>query len=407
MQKLAELVGVPGGGVRRFAHIAGTNGKGSVTAMVEAMVRASGVETGSCFSPYVYTVRERAMAGGKMISEADFVRGTQEIRQVCAELEANYGQPTVFEIYTALGFWYWEQQKVETAVVEVGLGGVLDCTNIISADAGAIVSIGFDHMDVLGETLAEIALEKAGIAKPGMKLVVGEVPAEAADVIRDYANEAGAEVDEFGRDWRIRPIVDSASFGLVCRFGSFEFPRPRRLRGAIQIHNAAVAALTFLHLTYGRLDLSAQLDCVREGLERATMPGRFEVLRNGGRTWVFDGAHNEQAVGQLVRSLRQEYPGLRPTVILGMMNNHDASPVVDLLSQVSGDIRCVPINWHRTQDPAVLAAMSPVAQSFGSIQEAVTGLESDLVVVTGSFYLLKEMKEVLGIPLEQLLATEP
>ncbi|MBA4293223.1 hypothetical protein C0431_09655 [bacterium] len=397
IERLSELVGVPSGGAARFIHVAGTNGKGSVTSMVEAMMREAGLKTGSCYSPYVYSVRERAMVGGELISEEDFVRGGNKLREAVQILEGEgFGKPTVFELFTALAFWYWKEERVDTAAVEVGLGGILDCTNIIDPAVSAIVSIGFDHMDVLGDTLGEIALEKAGVAKPGRPLVLGDVPAEARDVICSYAQSVGAAVDVYGEDWRIRPNVDQAKFGLVSRFGNFDLPKPRRLRGAIQTHNAAVAAMSFLHFSYGELELGEQIRVISRGLERAFLPGRFEVVRSRGRTWIFDGAHNEQAASELVRSFRQEYPGIRPGVIFGMLSSHDPATVLNQIDLLGGLVRCVPIDWSLSADPKELVALTQNGRAFDSISAALDDVAEEVVFVTGSFYLLKDVRDLLN-----------
>ncbi len=398
MERLLEVLGIPGGGNRPFIHIAGTNGKGSTVTMVEAMLRESGYTTGSCVSPYVYSVCERVAVNGQSISESEFLRAAQTVRNATEVLVAEgFGLCTIFEVFTAMAFWYWEDQGVDFGVVEVGLGGSLDCTNVIDPAVSAIVSISWDHMEVLGGTLEEIAEEKSGVIKSGRPCVIGDLPIGAREVMLNRAKEVNSSASFYGQDWMVTGDPAGGDFELNCRFGKFKLPRPRRLPGYVQVHNAGVAAQCFFEATVGKLDCEAQLEGVKKGLLNAYLPGRFEVFRSAGRTWVFDGAHNEQSVSELVRTFRGRYPKIKPDILFGMLNRHDPRVCGDLLKLLGGDVRCVPINWEATEDPQKLAEMCGFEKWFGSINEAIDDLNSDVVIVTGSFYLLSDVAVVLGL----------
>lgn len=396
MARLAEAMGVPNGGQRKHLHIGGTNGKGSTVTMAEAMLRAAGLTTGSCVSPYVYTVRERMAANGENIAEQCFIRMANKAKEAADQLIAEqYGTCTVFEIFTAMAFAYWEAMGVEYSVVEVGLGGTLDCTNIIDPVVSAIVSIGFDHMDVLGGSLFEIADEKAGIIKPGRPAIIGEITAEAMVPIEERAAEVGAPIHRYGKEWIVAGDKDGNGFKLESAFGTFELPKPRHLRAPIQVHNAGIAAQCFLAATAGRLSIQEQRLAMVKGLQTAFIPGRFEVIRRAGRTWILDGAHNEQSAAELVRTFRQQFPGIRPDILFGMIQRHDPLPVAQALRLLGGEIRCVPISWETAVSPGDLADACNIDKVFRSLEEAFADLDSEFVLITGSFYLLSDCRKMI------------
>ncbi|MFM9873497.1 MAG: bifunctional folylpolyglutamate synthase/dihydrofolate synthase [Fimbriimonadaceae bacterium] len=398
MHRLVDVLGIPNGGNRPFIHIAGTNGKGSTVTMVEAMLRSAGFTTGSCVSPYVYSVCERVAVNGESVSESEFLRAANAVRGATEFLKTEgYGVCTVFEVFTAMAFWYWEDQGVDFGVVEVGLGGLLDCTNVIDPVVSAVVSISYDHMEILGGTLEEIALEKAGVIKPGRLCILGDLPLEARKVMAETADFVGGSARFYGQDWKLSGNPNESEFELDCQSGHYRLPKPKRLPGLIQVHNAGVAAQCFLEATEGKLDRDGQIEAMRDGLQNAYLPGRFEVFRKAGRTWVFDGAHNEQSMLEMVRTFRGRYPRIKPNILFGMLNRHDPRPCGDLLKLLGGDVRCVPINWEATEDPEKLADLCGFDQWYGSIEDAIAELDSDVVVVTGSFYLLSDVANVLGL----------
>ena len=252
----------------KFIHIAGTNGKGSVTAMIQSCLVEEGYRTGAFFSPYVVNPRERIQFGRNLISERELAEIATKLLPIGESLsESEFGGVTEFEFKMAMGFEFWKQKKCEWVALEVGLGGRLDATNIVQSAASAIVSISYDHVSILGSTLKEIAHEKAGIIKPNVPVVVGEMPDEAFFKIEQTALELGSPLWKVGREvqWQNRE-----SGVLISTPGSTIEVSPS-LFGEIQHHNAAVA--------YAALELagpSRDKSKVQRGFASAYLPGRFE-----------------------------------------------------------------------------------------------------------------------------------
>ena len=258
--------------------VAGTNGKGSVTAMVDTALRAAGRRSARYTSPHLQRLEERFVIDGREVTPAALDAAAGRIRQAAEGLVASGGLPslpTFFECTTAIAFELFREARVDVAVLEVGLGGRLDSTNIVSPIAAAIVSIDFDHEDQLGHTLASIAAEKAGVIKPGIPVVCGPLPADALDVIAAVCAERGATL--------IRTDTDAALAGRVASL-------PISLPGEHQTANAAVALrlLDVLDARGPRIDEEAK----RAGLTSAVWPGRIERFTTGGCEVILDAAHN-------------------------------------------------------------------------------------------------------------------
>lgn len=407
MHELCRRLGVPGGrrddGSERpaYVHIAGTNGKGSTTAFAQAILTGAGRRTGGFFSPYVYDIRERVQVDGELIPHADFVRHVARLVSVSEELErSDFGAPSEFEAKTAMGFLHWNERECEFVALEVGLGGRLDATNVVDPCVSVITSIGWDHMDVLGNTLGKIAFEKAGIVKPGVPCVTGDLPEEARAMVRSVCAERGSRLYEYGRDWWVEALQ---SEWFLVRRGDVEWrlPRPKRLLGPVQRLNAGLATVA--------CSLALAEDAI-PGLEtsvaKASLPGRMEVRHDSsGRVWVLDGAHNEQAMSFLVQGVRHHFPRLVPELLVGMLSGHDAGPVLEQLSYLNPHrLHLVPVNWTRTRDPESLALEAgdyfKDVRVYWSVEEALASLPTSgdrLVLATGSFYLLGEVVRAAGL----------
>ena len=383
----------------RVVHVAGTKGKGSTSAMAASVLQAAGYTVGLYLSPYVYDVRERIQINGEMISRPDFARWVTRIQPHVAALEQTaLGPTTEFELKTAVGLCYFAEQAVDYAVLEVGLGGRLDATNVISAPlVSVITNIGLDHMELLGETLGEIAGEKAGIVKPGVPCVSGvPIGGEAWQVIARICAERGAP---------LLPVAppESAAGGLTLT-------TPRRtlsgvslrLRGAFQEQNAA-AALTALDAVVDPGGPRISDDAARQGLADAWVPGRLEQVRDS-PTVVLDVAHNEVAAQALAAALRRQHraDSRRVIFVVGLSRNHDPEPFLRPLSALS-PVRLLAVQPAFRPRPAeeVAAAarrlgFAAVEVSGGSVADAVHAAlldagPDDLVCVTGSFYTVGEL----------------
>jgi dihydrofolate synthase/folylpolyglutamate synthase len=338
-------------------HIAGTNGKGSVAAMVERALRAAGRRTGLYTSPHLDRLEERMAIDGEPTGPGRF---DASAREVFAEVDAARADgrlpvtPTFFEVTTAIAFDLFRAERVDVAVVEVGLGGRFDATNIIAPMASAITSIAFDHERHLGSTLARIASEKAGIARPGVPLVVGALPAEAAAVVERTARDVGApllpaegavEVIEIVRGRaRVKP--------LSTRWPHLG-PLDLSLLGRHQVHNAATT-VRLLEALDG-LGLPIPAEALALGLSSARWPARLEWLHLPEGRLLIDAAHNPAGAEALASYLRDEGGGPLPIVLAAMQDKDVEGMVRPLLPQAAGFIT-TGVNTPRAFTPGALAA---------------------------------------------------
>ena len=378
----------------RFIHVAGTNGKGSVTAYLQAMLHESGYRTGGFFSPFVYDIRERIQLDAEPISIEDFSRHATHLVPIAESLtNSEFGAVTEFEFKTAMGLAYWNEKGAEWVALEVGLGGRLDATNVVTPACSVIVSIGLDHTSILGETLGEIAFEKAGILKPSVPAIVGNLPAEAKEVVEKRALELNCELWRFGREIAVSEGASGFTVRTPARtHENLLTPLP----GKHQVHNmaVAVAAMDAAKATRDPNSLS-------RGLREVRLPGRFERRTVQGVPVLLDGAHNAESMRALVETIRSEMPELKFLAVFGMVEGHDPAPVIKSVEEVAVETFVAPIDFRRTFDPNKLAAYFQKANRiFGSSREAIeTALQEAngrTVLVTGSFYLVGEVGRYLG-----------
>jgi dihydrofolate synthase / folylpolyglutamate synthase len=387
MRLLAAELGHPERAVP-CAHVAGTNGKGSVAAMLDAILRAAGWRAGLYTSPHLVRLSERVQVDRRPLTEDEIVAYTAELRPVAERLEARGGtgdRPSFFEFMTAMAFLQFARHRCDFNVIEVGLGGRLDATNIVDPEVSVITSIGLDHCDMLGDTLEQIAAEKAGIIKPGRPLVLGRMPEVAAQTIRAVAKKLNAPIvsvaDEFGND--------------LARY-----PRTR-LEGDCQRWNAATAALAARRLS-ARWGITEA--AIAEGLRSVDWPGRWERVRMGGRLLILDASHNPEGAEVLDVNLSRlvAEKGRAPVVIVGALGASRARPLLEAVGRHAGEICLVVPNQSRACGYAELASLLPVCFKGKVRRATVEGLfpapgictaggPDDAVVVTGSIYLLGEV----------------
>jgi dihydrofolate synthase/folylpolyglutamate synthase len=302
-------------------HIAGTKGKGSTAAMIEAGLRAAGYRTGLYTSPHLHTFRERIRVNNELITREDFARLVDELEPHIAAVPGL----TWFEIVTALAFVHFAQARIEAGVIEVGLGGRFDATNVLTPLVSVITSLSLDHMNLLGPTLAHIAFEKAGIIKRRVPVVSAPQPPDAFDVLRRVARFRATTITLLGRDVTFRPIEQTwVTQRLRVNDGEFQIP----LLGAHQVINAATA-ITALHIAGGR-GLPVGDDAIRAGLRQVQWPGRLEILSRE-PLLVVDGAHNGDSAQQLARALRQVFGRADWTLIIGVSADKDIPTMLDAL----------------------------------------------------------------------------
>lgn len=383
---------VRGAAKQSFIHVTGTNGKGSVTAYLQSMMVESGYRTGAFYSPFVFNPRERWQIGREMIEPEVLARIATQLWPIGESLsETDYGGVTEFEFKTALAFKFWQIKEVEWVALEVGLGGRLDATNVVTPKASVIVSIGLDHVNILGHTLNEIAFEKAGIVKRQVPLILGSVPPEARDTIEGVAADQEAPVWKFGRDIGLERSGTGWTIHTPAR--TYRDVRPG-IPGHIQPHNAALAAAA--------MDASGSTrseDAIVNGINGASIPGRFQRISARGREWILDGAHNAAAAEELRATLIEE--GITTVILLtGMVAGHEPSefyaPIKDLVKFAI----FAPIQFHRALSPSEVSNQSglPDFVCHTTLQEAIdeaVAREQSPILVTGSFYLLGEIAEHL------------
>ena len=403
---LLEALGNPHLGVPTV-HVAGTKGKGSTTAMVASILEAAGCTTGLFTSPHLHTFRERIRVGGQPISEDEFAGLVEALWPAVEEMRrTGHGRVTVFELLTAMAFRCFRDRGVGAQVIEVGLGGRLDSTNVVQPLACGITSLGLDHTEVLGDTLAEIAMEKAGIIKPGVPVVCAPQMPEALQVVGDVCEAKGSSLTLAGEDIRWSPetaTLDGQTFTLETTRRTYRLAIP--LLGEHQLENAAVAVGLVEALAEGGIDVGRE--AIEEGLRRVEWPCRLEVLRRGPLV-IADGAHNPHSAGRLVEAIRSLVPGRRLTLVVGVSRNKDVEGVAYELSRLSlAEVVATRSRHPRSARPELLArefgrygAASRAAESVAeAVDEAVASAsEDDVVLVTGSLFVAAEAREhAMGI----------
>ncbi len=404
LRRVDELLAYLGDPHRKASsvHITGTNGKGSVAAMVASALTTSGYTTGLYTSPHLHTWRERIRVDGELISEEELARLVERLKPEVEVVNqrATYGKLTTFEFLTALAFAYFGQRGVDFQVLEVGMGGKFDATNVINPVVCIITSIGFDHMDVLGSTLAEIAAEKAGIIKPGSTVVLSSQPDEAAEVIRKTCRERGAQLVTVGSDVTWQGLGFDLSRQLLRVEGRrdiYELSIP--LLGQHQLVNAATAVATLEVLADKGFVIPKE--GVTKGFEQVSWPGRLQILSHHPLV-VVDGAHNIDSARRLAQSIEQYFNFDQAILVIGASDDKDIASVVSELFPLFDKVIVT-----RSRHPRAMAPV-PLAAEFarhGVEAELVTDVPSalsralalagdkDLVCVAGSLFVVAEAME--------------
>jgi len=386
-------------------HIAGTNGKGSVTAMVHAALVAAGVRAGRYTSPHLTHLRERFVVDGVAMDDAAVEAVATDILD-CAERLQRDGTmaapPTFFEATTAMAFELFRRAQVKAAVIEVGLGGRFDATNVLTPPVGAITSIALDHQQHLGDTIEQIAFEKAGIIKPGMTIVTGALPEAALRVVGRIAQERGAQLVEAAADVRVDSEMRDGRAQLTIetphgRYG----PLRLALRGEHQIHNALVAVRVVEAARDAGFDVSDA--AVMEGLETVDWPARLELFTlTSGQQVLLDAAHNPEGARALRDYLVRWHPE-RPSLVVGIMRDKDADAILRELLPVTSSVIATAAATHRAMPADELAAhvsaLDP-ARAVRACADVLTAVDAALdsnctVCFAGSIFLAGAVRDAL------------
>ncbi len=410
--KLAALAGNPQNRLR-FIHVAGTNGKGSTCAMLESIYRAAGLRVGLFTSPHLVAFGERIQVNRRVISEGDIAQLTAEIQSLLQagwetpdaivpssvpgrEVELRRQEdthstapehPTFFEVVTIMALRYFAAQACDLVIWETGLGGRLDSTNIVTPLASVITNIQYDHQKWLGETLASIAAEKAGIIKPGIPVLTTADAAEALQVITETARRQAAPLTAVSPAELDRPPLNTLQLPLLGRH---------------QRMNAAVAVATVRALA---AQIPVGETTIGDGLARVHWAGRLQlVTRSTGQRILLDGAHNIGGAGILAAAMKEYFPAAAPTLVLGILQDKDWPGMCEILAPRAGRILLVPVPSERSATPQDLAAAcrraNPRAQivECASLGEALENAAPDnFVTIGGSLYLIGEAMELLHL----------
>jgi dihydrofolate synthase / folylpolyglutamate synthase len=404
MRQLLKRLGDPHGKFRTV-HVAGTKGKGSTCTMIAAMVQANGYKTGLYTSPHLNDIRERIQINGEMISREDFARIARQIEPLVARIKPT---PTYFDVLTAICFQYFAEQKVELGVIETGLGGRLDSTNVITPEVTAVTSISFDHMAQLGTTLEKIAGEKAGIFKPGIPAVTCVQSSEGIEaVLKEQADKIGCTFDVCGKSIEFSYRFESSRLAgphfrlsLTTPHSKFEHLAVPMV-GEHQAVNCGVA-LTVIDKLKARGIALSDARCV-EGLAKAYIPGRLELVSTTPRI-IVDGAHNAASIDSLIKSIGQHIPYDSMVLIFACCSDKDVRGMLEKIASGADKVIFTRLNNIRTAQPEDLAAR--YNEMFGKMCQVAPTLEAalviakravskeDLICITGSFYLVAEAKRL-------------
>jgi dihydrofolate synthase / folylpolyglutamate synthase len=399
-------------------HIAGTNGKGSTAAFCESILRQAGFRTGLNTSPHLERINERFRINGEEISDALFAGTFTHIHSAIEELLAEgklRAHPTYFECVTALAFEVFARQRVEFAVIEVGLGGRLDATNVITPVVSVITHIDFDHENFLGHSLREIAGEKAGILKPGVPVVTAPQIPEALAILRARAQELHCHLVETAEAFRIDQ--DRVEAGCVrARIteiaAGVQFSMEPRLTGRFQLQNA-LNAVAAAHLLQGK-NFHITNENIERGIASAEWPGRLEKLQSHPDLYL-DGAHNPGAARELARFLEENFSGRRIFLIYGAMRDKAIDEVTGLLFPIPAEVIFTQPDNPRAISAGQLAQMAGHhAAHFSVIDNAEAALDralamarpDDAIFVTGSLYLVGQLRHLWKIRVNAQNAVE-
>jgi dihydrofolate synthase/folylpolyglutamate synthase len=407
LQRVERLLNDLGNPHRQFrsVHVAGTKGKGSTCAMLASVLKAAGFRTGLYTSPHLHSFRERIQVNDELVSAQQFAALTHQLRP----LAQRDPELTTFEVATALAFAHFAQAGVDIAVVEVGLGGRLDATNVVLPSVSVITKIGHDHMHILGNTLSEIAAEKAGIIKPAVPVVAAPQPSAALAVLQETCREKNAPLHEVGREWQWRATENGLNGQrfTVSRRNAGRFALPPRsykdlripLLGKHQLRNAAVALATIDALRNVGTEITEAN--VRAGLAEVVWPARFEVLGSA-PYFVVDGAHNVDSARALAATLQQYFPGAKPWLVLAILTDKDIRAILQQLMPLARGAIFARSTHPRAADPQHLQIASDqygiptsvIDDVSSATRRALAQAGPDgLVVAAGSFSTAGQARE--------------
>lgn len=376
-------------------HVTGTNGKGSTIAMLSSLFVHHGQKVGAFVSPHLIDYTDRFLIDGNVMSEEDFEIVGELVRQAEVTLIDEYEPLSFFEIMTAMALVYFSRKKVEVALLEVGIGGLLDITNIVHSTISVITSIGMDHEEMLGNTLEEIAIQKTGIFKQNQEVVLGNLPTEALKVAEVVGETYNCDIHQFEREFNIEPFEE----GLIFKRSDFQIHIPYlNLKGKYQLENAAVALECFL-LFEKKFQLPIDSSAIQESFQTVTWPGRMEVVHHS-PTVILDGAHNIHALKRFVETVKQNGElEDQQTILFSALKRKHYKEMVDYLRKELPEARLVVTTFEyagaieKTDYPSSEIEFVENAQQFVEKYMNKTS-DQEALWITGSLYFISFMRKI-------------
>lgn len=401
IEKLLELMGHP---ERQFKtiHVTGTNGKGSTTAMLASILKAAGIKTGMYTSPHLFEYTERMMIDGQEISSEQFADAIMHTsRFVEAITVQGLEHPTEFEVLTAAAFHYFAACGVEYAIIEVGLGGLLDSTNVIVPEVAVITNVTLDHIDKCGSTIVEIATHKAGIIKQGVPVVTA-ARGQALDIIKQISQDKSAKTYTYGEEFSAQfagRIGHRQKVEVQVKQQSMAETFLVNLLGYHQVDNCAVAVMTALVLAEKEQRITSS--ALQQGLLLVCWPGRFEVI-SGQPNIIIDGAHNQDGAKGLRKNLNEFYADQEVVFLLGILRDKDVTSIVRELINADDKVVVVAPMSDRAGHPQeiareIQAAHIEIADSIANGLEQAYRLagQKGVICIAGSLYLIGAAREII------------
>jgi len=396
---LLDQVGNPHRQIKTI-HVGGTNGKGSTSALLSSILVGSGYRVGVFTSPHLHSYRERVVINGVQISEDRVADILSRLKLILDRMvEEGQEHPTEFEVNTALAFMYFQEEKVDLAIIEVGLGGLIDSTNVVNPLLSVITNVGMDHMDYLGQSIEEIARIKAGIIKQGGITVTASDRPEVLAVLEETCREKSARLIKVQEEYSWSVLEASPSgqrFSLTGRLANYP-SLELKLAGEHQIVNAATA-LAVVEVLQERFGFQVSQEQIRSGLIRAVWPGRLEVLRPG---LLLDGAHNVDGAMTLRKALLEVFSFRKLILCIGMLADKERGKVLELLAPLAGAIVVTKPNSPRAGNWQEMAREAARYVKVVHLEEEIPQAvdlaislagKGDLVCITGSLYMIAEAR---------------
>lgn len=409
MRLFLERLGNPQKGLK-YVHVTGTNGKGSTVAMLRSMLMAAGLDVGSFTSPFITRFNERIALNAQPISDEDLTRLARKVEPVVQQLDQELptGGPTEFEIDTAIMFCYFAEKQPDLVLLEVGIGGLYDSTNVITPLVSVITTVSWDHMKYLGDTLAKIAHQKAGIIKRGVPVVIGQLPPSALQVITKEATEKNAKIYELGKDFSAQKINQNAIKAEIIYDGGqlHHFRSTLGLAGDYQVENAAIA-ITTVQIVLTKLGIPVIVADLKKGLAMTQWPGRMETVIDEPLV-LLDGAHNLPGMQALVKTIRDDFSDREVYVLVAILADKQYELMLGELASL-GNVHLMVTNFAGPGPKRPSANLTTTIGEFktkhpiqvaenwqtGFVKLSQELMADDVMIITGSLYFVSEVRKNL------------